>query len=37
MKSWSWKMESLRLTTRKLPAKIASITGSRMMGVKARV
>ncbi len=36
-KSWSWKMESIRPTTRKLPAKMAGIAGSRMIGVKVRV
>ena len=36
-KSWSWKMESFRLTNRKLAAKIARIAGSRMMGVRASV
>ena len=36
-KSWSWKMESFRLTTRKLPAKMTRIAGSRMMGVRVRV
>jgi len=36
-KSWFWKMESFRLTTRKLVAKTARITGSRMMGVRMRV
>ncbi len=33
----SWKMQSFRLTTRKLPVKVARIAGSRMIGVKVRV
>ena len=36
-KSWSWKMESFLLTTRKLVAKTARITGSRMTGLWVRV
>ncbi len=32
-----WKMENLRLITRKLLAKMARVAGSRMMGVMVRV